>query len=472
VIKRVNLAMLAGPALIALTVLAACSGGGTGATHGALPTGAAPTSTPVQTASSGAHLVITINRTPKTRKRANASAKRTGAAAKRSPKFIGDAAQGLQIAVSTTGGTPVTQTVYADVSTTSPLCTTGGSGNNTYTATCTIPIPTVGASESIIATEVDATPATPVVNGMGTGFPNTSNILAVGTTTLTGAVGTTTNVSLGLSPVAAAWYDCGSLAISGNSADDDFYPNMGKGRIVVTAGTPATFVLQPEFEDVDYDYLDDDATPLPFVDVNGSPAPIVVTASSTHVGADPFYNTNYSNAAESWPQNPVYSQSTTIPNDGYEWFDCLFDVGAEYDGQTTATSTITLDQSLTAIPQFTGGRVGDASYETAFGPSVYTIVPLSATPATVTVGVTAGTTATVTGSDDEGTGGMIASTCSGTGSATITSTGAIDTTSWTQGFTVTPVVAGSCTFTLLDENLILQHGSSVPSNTVTVTINP
>jgi hypothetical protein len=37
---------------------------------------------------------------------------------------------------------------------------------------------------------------------------------------------------------------------------------------------------------------------------------------------------------------------------------------------------------------------------------------------------------------------------------------------------VTPVTAGSCTFTLLDENLIPEHGSSVPSNTVTVTINP
>jgi hypothetical protein len=468
--KRRNLAMLAAPVLMAATVLAACSGGGTGATHGAVPAGAAPTATPAQTASSGAHLVITIDRTPKARKRANASAKRTGAAAKRSPKFIGSSAQGLQIAVSTTAGTPTTQTVYADISTTSPLCTTGGSG--TYTATCTIPIPTVGASESITATEVDTTPATPVVNGMGTGFPSTSNILAVGTTTLTGAAGTTTNVSLGLSPVAAAWYDCGSLAISGNSSDDDDYPNMGKGRIVVTAGTPATFVLQPEFEDVDYDYLDYDATPLPFVDVNGSPVPIAVTASSTHVGAEPFYNVNYSNAAESWPQNPVYSQSTTIPNDGYEWFNCLFDVGAEYDGQTTATSTITLDQSLTAIPQFTGTATGGASYETAFGPAVYTIVPLSATPASVTVGVTAGTTATVTGSDDEGTGGMIASTCSGTGSVTITPNGGIDTTSWTQGFTVTPVTAGSCTFTLLDENLIPEHGSSVPSNTVTVTINP
>ncbi|MGD1066469.1 MAG: hypothetical protein ABR975_06595, partial [Vulcanimicrobiaceae bacterium] len=61
--------------------------------------------------------------------------------------------------------------------------------------------------------------------------------------------------------------------------------------------------------------------------------------------------------------------------------------------------------------------------------------------------------------------------CSGTGSATIASAGPIDTTTWLQTFTVTPVTAGTCTFALYDSDVGTGTGSP-PTNTVTVTINP
>ncbi|MGD1068326.1 MAG: hypothetical protein ABR975_16065, partial [Vulcanimicrobiaceae bacterium] len=415
--KRSNLAILAAPALMAAMVLAACSGGGSGATRPAVPAGAAPTSTPVITSSSGARLVLTINRSQKAHSHPIAAVKRHGAAARRSPKFIGYSAQGVQVVVSTTGANPTSQTVYADIGANSTLCVAANASSNGM-ETCTIPLPYLAASESITATEVDQLPNNEGANSLGNGFPTNSNIEAVGTTTFTATAGTTTNISLGMGPVAAEWYDCGNVTVSGLSADDNQGQDNGQqARIIVTAGAPTTFELQPEFETVNGDYTDVDRTPLPFVDVNGSPAPIAVTGSSTHVGTYPYYNTGFENSTGSLP-TPTYSQSSSIPNDGYEWFDCLFIVAAEYDGQTNSPSTITFDQSLSAIPQFTGTFSNGASYESPYGPMIYTVVPISAAPTSATVAVTAGTTANIVGSDYEATNGMTAGPCSGTGSAT------------------------------------------------------
>jgi hypothetical protein len=453
--------MLAAPIVVAATVLAACSGGGTGSTHSAIP-GAAPTSTPLQTTNSGAHLVLTIRRANSPRTHASASGRRSGAATKRTPTYISSDSEGVQVAVSTTGGSPTTQTVYADISNSSTLCTTTGS-----TATCTIPVPTLAATESITATEVDTKPTGEVTaTSLGTGFANTSNILAVGTTTFTAAAGTTTNVSLGLSPVAAQWYDCGVQGTNGSVVGDS---NTGTTvRIVVTAGTPATFVMQPEFEDIDGGYSDSDATPLPFVDVNGAQTAIQVSANTTHVGVYPFYNTGFSNGPTPAPGTFTYTQSATIPNDGYEWYDSVFIIGGRYDGLTTSPTTIVVDQSLSAAPQFTGGKTGASSYETYThgGPHSYILVPLSVSITAMSVGP--GGSSTVTGSDFDAPDGMGASTCNGTGSANITA-GSYDAGSGTEPFTVTGTVPGTCTFALYDGNL----GSYGPqTSAVMVTITP
>ncbi|MGD1066466.1 MAG: hypothetical protein ABR975_06580 [Vulcanimicrobiaceae bacterium] len=461
--KRITLALLAAPVLAAATVLAACSGGGTGATHSAVPAPGA-TSTPLQTTSSGAHLTLTIRRSNSPRTHASASGRRASAAAKRTPKYISSDAQGVQVVVSTSGATPTTQTVYADISNGSTLCTTS-TGPNSYTATCTIPIPTLAASEAITATEVDTTPTAEVAaTSLGTGFPNSSNILAVGTTTFTAAAGTTTNVSLGLSPVAAQWYDCGVQGTNGSAVEESRTGTTA--RIIVSAGTPATFVMQPEFEDIDGAYSDFDSTPLPFVDVNGSPTPITVNASSTHVGVDPLYNTGFVSGPT--PAPTAYTQSTTIPNDGYEWYDCVFLIAGQYDGQTTSPTTIVIDQDLSASPQFTGGLTGASTYETYThgGPISYIVVPLSVSVTTLSVAV--GGSSTVTGSDFDAPDGMGAGTCSGTGSANITA-GSYAAGSGTEQFTVTGTVQGTCTFTLDDATL----GSDGPqTSAVLVTINP
>jgi hypothetical protein len=441
--KRTGTTLGIGGAILAAALLAACGGGG-GLQSAALPSAGGGGNNPA-THTSGTRITLTVPRgTPKTRRPALAGGTHRN--------YVSMDAQGLQIAISSTGSNATTTTEFVDISSTSPLCTPLVFG--TSETTCSFTIPTVAANETIVATEVDQTPTNEnATTGFGTGFLNSTNILAVGTTSVA-VTGGVTNVSLALNPVAAQLFQDCSLST----------PNFGEAsnnevnRLVVTAGVAVGGQFFVGHDDEAFGFLDVDPTPLPFVDVNGSPTPITLSASSSDV-------TLAAVPSPAPAATPPLAQTASIPNDGFNFFDCALLIDINVSANLTAPATITVKNNLTATSPISAR----APYPSTV---TYTVIPLSVTPATASVAIGAATTATVTGSDFEGRDGMFPPTnCVDTANpsqvdANVTPNASINSGTWLQAFTITPTTAGTCTFTLEDDD------TDVVTTPVTVTVNP
>src|SRR5580658_2611415 len=160
-----------GAVLVCAAFLVACGGGG-----GSSPiAGGSMTGSHSSGATGpGTTLTIVIHRDGGTKNYLTRSTTRHHgtqvAQVRRSPKYISYGAEGLQVTVSATG--VASQSVYADISHGSALCTPP-TGN---VSTCTLSVPTIAANEQISILEVDEEPTNPT-NGYGTGFPSGSNIL-------------------------------------------------------------------------------------------------------------------------------------------------------------------------------------------------------------------------------------------------------------------------------------------------------
>ncbi len=477
--QRNILTLALGASMIGAAALAACSGGG--GSGSSTPVVSTPANAPGSTVPSNvgplgsSQITLTIDRTPHVKA---AQATRRGAKGTRKPAYISNAANGLQVAVSTTGASPTTRTIYADLSTTSPLCTFVPTGNNVNGrsgnfATCTITVPTLAASEQIVATEVDNSP-TGLVNGYGTGFPTGTNILAAGTLAANTTPGTKSSLTLGLGAVSAAIGDCTNLTVvtgpgipTGTPANFGVVPDANNsffvaGRIVVTAGVASEGIIEPAFIDAaGSDFVA--ATPAPFADVNGSPTPITFAVSSSAITLSAIPNNG--------TPGP-YAVTASIPSDSYVWDNCIFVVDVKVAATLSGNSaTITLNNNLTAPNPFLSPP---ASYASTF---VYTLAAVSASAVTGTVAVTGGTTGQVTGTDFMAVNGMIAGSVAGSNDgnclsgssatlATVAQMAPINTSTWQQVFTITPMTAGACTFVLSDMD------SNIPTQAIHVTVNP
>jgi|GEM_PF-2380759 len=482
--KRVIATLGFGAALLTATILAAC--GGSESTFSTLPPKGAGSGNDTA-ATSGTRITLKIHRSSAAHHH-NATA--DGASGGKRRLYISTQAEGLQVAVSTTGANATTQTVYADLSNASPLCVPASGATE---ETCTLIVPTLAANENIVATEVDQTPTGEnTTTGYGTGFPSGSNILAITSTSVTTTPGTVTDLALGLDPVAADLYDNGALVTNQNFGSDQvknvnqtsqLQINQLLSRIVVTAGVAAGGAIGVEFTDAAGASYDADPVPLPFVDVNASPEPITFTSASSHV-------TLVAIPSPAPASTPAFATTGSLPNDGYEWYDGEFLIDVNVDPNLTAPATVTFSNNLSAVNLFTGTTYADTL--------AYEVVPISVSPSTATVAVTGSVTANVTGLDDlapagmgaessyQAPGGPIAvpvaqpirapipiqqisgqciDTRSGRVDATAASAAPIDTATWQQTFTITPVLAGICTFVLYDSD------TGVITRPVTVTVN-
>ena len=369
--------------------------------------------------------------------------------------------------VSTTSPS-ATKTIYADISPGSSLCTPATGA----VITCTLTIPTLGASEQIVATEVDQAPLN-VANGYGTAFPTGSNILAVGTgsATVSGAA----SLTLGLAPVAGGlFYDCtGTYDPPGGPplATTNFGEAQGEynpGRIVFTAGVASEGLIENEFEDAaspTEGFDDYDTTPLPFVDVNGSPTPITITAASSGLSFAPMVNNGTP------PPAGAFTTTASIANDSYEWEDCVFVIAVKVAANFSGTSsTVTLNNNLTAPNPFLSPP---AAYPQTF---TYWVSALTASAVTGSPAVTGPVLGYVTGTDYKAVNGMDAGSVVGAnderckdGAGTVDANvipESINTTTWQQVFRISPLAAGTCTFVLYDLD------TGVPTQTVSATIGP
>jgi hypothetical protein len=472
---RSNLTVsLLGAGTLAAAVLAACGGGG--GTH-ATPLGAAPTSTPLGSPASTARITLTIPENGTQSHKPGARFRHAAAAGKRTPKYIDQyATYGLQIIV--TAGSS-TQGVYVDASNSSPVCTTTDG-----VKTCTLTVPVLAASETLTVTAVDVKPTSEGTNGnppgYGSGFTG-ADVLSAGTTTATLVAGQTTPISLVLGPVMAQLYDCGWNIIANASGDyeaPDNAPGTGlqagntpANRILFTQGTAGSLYQAPSTTD----YGEDApvwSSPAPaFVDVNGAPEALTVTSSLQHVG---LYAVPGTPSNDFPTPGPSYTYTPTVSFPDYSWawlFEGYSNVMAiSYDGSASAggvivaTNNLSATTSLVATPYTT-----TMTYNVAF-------VGASPTALTLQTSVLATNhTGTVTGTDFEAAHeGIEAGSLAGSGNGDCKSSGAVtlativagtmNTTTWTQTFTVTATTVGTCTFYLSDTI------TGRPSQQVTVTI--
>jgi hypothetical protein len=465
--------------LVLTALLAACGGGGAGTR--ATPLGAAPTSTPLGSPASTARITLTIPQsgTQSHPGKPSASLRHAAAAGKRTPKYIdSNDTEGLQI-IATAGSS--TQGVYVDVSGSSPVsvCTTTDG-----VETCTIAVPVLAASETLTVAAVDVKPTSEGTNGnppgYGSGFTG-AQVLSAGTTTATLVAGQTTPVSLVLGPVMANVFDCGyeivaNASIDYASEDDAVGTGLQAGnypadRIVFTQGTAGSLYQAPSTTD----YGEDApvwSSPAPaFVDVNGAPEALTVTSSLQHVG---LYAVPGTPSNDFPTPGPSYTYTPTVSFPDYSWawlFEGYSNVMAiSYDGSASAggvivaTNNLSATTSLVATPYTT-----TMTYNVAF-------VGASPTALTLQTSVLATNhTGTVTGTDFEAAHeGIEAGSLAGSGNGDCKSSGAVtlativagtmNTTTWTQTFTVTATTVGTCTFYLSDTI------TGRPSQQVTVTI--
>lgn len=437
----------------AAALFAACGGGGGqsslpssgNASNGNAGAGAQP--------ASGARVVLTYSANAVAARSLHRTLRVGTAEARRSPAYVSYEAAGLQLTVSSGSSS---QTLYYAISYYSPVCT-----EESYTVTCTLNVPTLGATETVSGIEVDQAPLNlSQSTGQGTGFPGNSNVLARGSTTVTLNAGGYTTVALSLNPILGDWYDCGFDNDNSNMNED-----YSTSRIVVTQGVASQNILDPGPADRDgYTIFggDDAGTYVaqPFVDLNATPVPATVTSTSQHLTV--FAIPVLTNPTPAPPYATAQTQS--IPNSGYvskDWYG--LQLAVSYDGAGAAASTLTLANNLTATPPpFASPNPSPAPYTATMA---YQVVPVSASPAAVTLQANGVATATVTGSDAGANQNMPPSACmSGNQQlATVASNGSIA--NGSEAFTVTAgTTPGTCTFTLAD------YYSGVVTNTVTVTL--
>lgn len=474
---RLTLTRLGAPALAAL-ILAACSGGGGGTSvpHSTPQTSPSttPTSAPGVTGSQ-ARLVVKIPRSTK-------NILGTAAAAKRSPRYLSLAAEGLQVAVS--AGT-TSKTLYYDISsnnTTACTTSTAESILGTYLESCTVTLPWLAATETVSVVETDETPTdeNPTTD-QGDGFPSGTNILGIGSTQATLTPGTLTSVSLGISPIVDGLVDTtqgvqeifggyfpGLTAIALSTPTFAVDDDSAVSRVVVTSGERVQGIVATTFEDADNAPVDEDTTALPFMNLSATPAPLTVTSSATAVTVDPYVNTGFSNTFSALPQATAttppsvpagYAQNTTIANDGYEWEGFFFLTGVYYDGSSSSSSTVTFSTAASAAAA-TATLAGDSTPIGPYTASVaYTVVPVSASALPTSTSLASGASVTVTGNDPGASNPMSADyACAGSGAGSVSAGTSANT------YVVTPLAAGTCTLHLYDGD------TGVSSNPVTITI--
>ena len=461
-------------ACAAAAVLAAC-GGGSGS-RAAVP--ANVTSTP--SGNSGttgtlgtSHIVIHVKRSSgrkgaaivRTAKSAahattHAQSAKRSMAAVRKAKYVAGGIAGLQVTV--VSGTS-SKSVYADLDGSSALCTPNGNANDgTGDETCTISAPILGANEMVTVDELDQEPTDDGTNGnaqgYGDGFPTNARIIAAVTSPETINVGGgIANIALTPNPVTTDIFDCDILNAGDGGDYSDPVTTDGTERMVFTSGTPAT--AQGLFQ------IEAGGYPLgvagqPWSDVNASPTPITATVQS-----GPATIAAELNPGAGLTANPTYGTTATFADSVTESYlngDCFnLVLDVNYDGSTTP-SIIYLSNNLTAINPWT--------MQTQYASFGYAVVPMVLTPPSPnTLGaLDIGANATVTATDYEAANGITTSgTCtngSGTEIASVTPVGSIDSTSWTQQFTITGVAEGSCSLTVTDS------ASGVLSNSVPVTV--
>jgi hypothetical protein len=455
-----RLSVLGGTVLCA-GVLAACGGGsGSGAIAPSTAQSAAPAAFG-QTA--GTKIQVTIHRGTAARKNAAKSASSARATSRRNPQYVSTGTQGLQVTVQS--GTS-SQSVYADLSSASPLCTTSGN-----ISTCTIAVPTLGAQETFTAFETDTTPSGEASSGYGTGFSSTTNILAAISQAkdLTSQLGGAITIGLNLGPVVAFFYDCTPFASVPTPLPQASSANFGidvtgfnhngnsnaSSRLVVTQGIAVNGALLPQFCDADGNWVDAAPSPAPFVDANASPVPITMAANSAAIGLAPIVNNGTP------PPANAYVQSVSIADDSYYWFQTIFVVGVNVSTSypATATNTIVVKNNLTALNPFTGQTVSSTS--PANGLFTYYVAAIAAQPLTLNAAVST-STSTVVGIDEGAFSGMAAesgynlhdsncNTANGTTLATLAPAGPINTTTWQQSFNIAAgATPGTCTVYLFD----------------------
>ncbi len=421
-----------GGALVAAVLIAGCGGGAqtTGLPH------AVASATPVQgtqqPTTSATRVMFTIHR-----------AGTAASAARRSPRYVSPGTLGLQITISASGAKTVTD--YYDLSSNGPNCTYSAALNADQ---CSIVISSIATSENLSLIEVDAAPDNvDAATGQGTGFPQSTHVLALGSVTgLAVPVGTTVNATIPMDPVTVGFgADTGNVVTNPNPSAKNIAIDGANSRIVVTANAVVTAKLAI-LGDIDYDgyYIattNASGGGQPFVDVNGSPTPItaqVNTTSGVKIAADIV-------STQSPAPGTVLGYTATFPSTLYD--DGALHLDFSYDGTNVATSgggparyLILLSNNLSASPPtFDGGSQGGYA-----GNAVYQIVPVDANPATLHG------QDRVAGYDFGSANGLnvVNSTCAG--SWTITP---LAVTNGLQNFNVTQTGSdsgGACSFALAD----------------------
>jgi hypothetical protein len=368
-----------GLAVLTAATVAACSGGGSSGTTPAL-SGGTPNQGAPQT--SGFRATLTIDRSSAAAHQL-ARALRVGTAGSRSPQYLSGQSNGLQLTV--TSGTS-SQTFYYDLSTDSSLCSYTAASQ---TETCSLPVPTLGGTETLTAIEVNQAPTNvSVTTGLGTAFPSNSLVLARGTTIATLTPGGVTTVNLALDPVIGGWYDCGVSGTKQTFAEDY---STNPSRYVVTGNAAVTATVYPAYSDASGYTIypvsqnsNGSYVGQPFTDVNGTLTAATMVSSSAHVTVYP-----YSFAAGPSPSpaaSSAFVQSATLADSSYEVENNFYSmvVYLSYDGKATTSSTLTFSNNLTAAPpaftatpnpQYTSAP---ATYAAA---TQYEIAPVLASPA-------------------------------------------------------------------------------------------
>jgi hypothetical protein len=444
----------------AAVLVAACGGGGGGsnlpASSGNASNGG--TANAGSQPASGVRVILTYNANAVAARSLHRTLRVGTAQARRSPDFVSYIAHGLQLTVSSGSAS---QTLYYAIGYYSPVC-----NNEGLEVTCTLIVPTLGSTETISAIEVDQQPANLAQNGLGTGFPSNSGVLARGSATVTVNAGGYTNVALSMNPILANWYDCGFDNSSANMNED-----YSTQRIVVTSGVASSNVMQPIAADYDgYEiapgYNNGAYAAQPFIDLNAAPVPASATSTSQHV-------TLFAIPALASPTPaPPYAatQTQSFPNSGYLTTNCCggLQLAVQYDGQSTAQSTLTFANNLTATPPpFTASPSPSsppvpASYATT---RAYQVVPISVTPTTLSLQANGSASAMVTASDPGANQNMGIYQCFNGSQAQLATVTGGTLANGAETFTVTAgTTPGTCTFTVYDSY------SGVVTNAVTVTL--
>jgi hypothetical protein len=491
--------------IIAMGALAGCgSGSGSGASAPQIPAAAdaAPSSgsgSTVAAQGTTTRLTFTIDRAPDTLAtqsalRAELSARRSNAA-NRSPQFISAGIGGLQVTIASGAAT---QTLYYAATTSSPVC----SVNAGSVETCTLSVPTLGATETISAIEVDNAPNNEsMTTGQGTAFPANSRVLAIGSETLTLTPGVVNAVSLSLDPVIDQLIDFARMSrvFSNNIAVDavlSYLTPFPSPRIIVTPNTSGSSFANPAGLDATGYFTKavvcttnptSSCTGQPFADVDGSLVPVAVTSNSAAITVYPipiYQLPNYYGDPFPAPlPTPPFSQTASIVDSSLFYYAgcCGGMLDVAYSGAAlSGGETITVTNNLIATPPtFTGAPVGSAGAQT--GPYTasltYNIVTISAAPAMFSFASTSAAAQVVTGTDPGATTAMLsanapanssvvptADTSCVNGGMTIATIVAGAFAGGIQQFTISPAAAGTCSFVLIDSD------TNVVTNTVSVTV--